>query len=193
MKSVLNGVRNAWWCASDIFKCVNVYPLEVVSSLGYELRLFPCLGYFEWSVHAAQKDRSVIPGSAKEKQDTWDLAVSTLMSYRASCSRFGQMSEHFLHFTLKYSLTLLILITSLWRMTVWVLHIDAFIFLFGLPSFHILSTLNSTAEFHLLKSVALLLPISSSKPFKVYVVYLIKFRCPCYLFFISLPFPNSLH
>lgn len=82
VKSVLNGVRNASQCASDISKCENAYSLEAVSSLGYELGLFPCLGYFGWSVHATQKDRSVIPGSAEEKQDTWHLAVSTLMSHQ---------------------------------------------------------------------------------------------------------------
>lgn len=42
----------------------------------------------------------VILSSAEEKQDTWNLTVSTLMS-RQGCSSFGQISEHFLPPSLK--------------------------------------------------------------------------------------------
>lgn len=41
-----NGVRNASWRASNIFKCVHVYPLEAISSPGYELGLFFLFGQF---------------------------------------------------------------------------------------------------------------------------------------------------
>lgn len=65
-----------------------------------------------------------------------------------------------------------------------ILHIDAFILLFSLFSFRIPSMQNIIVKIYLLKPAALLV--------SQFVIHHIKFKCPCYLFFISLPFPNSL-